>query len=36
MVILDDKLKQKEKYPEVTAIHVKITPEWIDNFDIFI
>ena len=23
----------KEKYPEVTAIHVKITPEWIDNFD---
>ena len=24
----------KEKYPEVTPIHVKITPEWIDNFDI--
>ena len=23
----------KEKYPEVTPIHVKITPEWIDNFD---
>ncbi|MBP9490472.1 MAG: tRNA threonylcarbamoyladenosine dehydratase [Aliarcobacter sp.] len=23
----------KEKYPEVEAIHVKITPEWIDNFD---
>ena len=23
----------KEKYPEVTAIHMKITPEWIDNFD---
>ena len=23
----------KEKYPEVTAIHEKITPEWIDNFD---
>lgn len=23
----------KEKYPEVTAIHLKITPEWIDNFD---
>lgn len=23
----------KEKYPEVTAIHAKITPEWIDNFD---
>ena len=23
----------KEKYPEVTAIHVKITPDWIDNFD---
>ena len=23
----------KEKYPEVTAINVKITPEWIDNFD---
>lgn len=23
----------KEKYPEVTAIHVKITPEWIDSFD---
>ena len=23
----------KEKYPNVTAIHVKITPEWIDNFD---
>jgi tRNA threonylcarbamoyladenosine dehydratase len=23
----------KEKYPEVTAIHIKITPEWIDNFD---
>ena len=23
----------KEKYPEVTAICVKITPEWIDNFD---
>lgn len=23
----------KEKYPEVTAIHLKITPDWIDNFD---
>ncbi len=23
----------KEKYPQVTPIHVKITPEWIDNFD---
>ena len=23
----------KEKYPLVTPIHVKITPEWIDNFD---
>ena len=23
----------KEKYPEVTPIHVKMTPEWIDNFD---
>ena len=23
----------KEKYPEVTAINVKITPEWIDSFD---
>ena len=23
----------KEKYPEVEAIHVKITPEWIDDFD---
>lgn len=23
----------KEKYPEVTPINVKITPEWIDNFD---
>ena len=23
----------KEKYPEVTPIHIKITPEWIDNFD---
>lgn len=23
----------KEKYPEVTAIHAKVTPEWIDNFD---
>ncbi len=23
----------KEKYPEVTAIHAKITPEWIGNFD---
>ena len=23
----------KEKYPEVTAIHAKITPEWIDEFD---
>ena len=23
----------KEKYPQVTAIHVKITPEWIDEFD---
>lgn len=23
----------KEKYPEVTAIHIKITPEWIDDFD---
>jgi tRNA A37 threonylcarbamoyladenosine dehydratase len=23
----------KEKYPLVTPIHVKITPEWIDDFD---
>ncbi len=23
----------KNRYPEVTAINVKITPEWIDNFD---
>ena len=23
----------KEKYPEVTPIHVKITPEWIDEFN---
>ncbi|MEV9600734.1 tRNA threonylcarbamoyladenosine dehydratase [Aliarcobacter butzleri] len=23
----------KEKYPEVTPIHVKVTPEWIDSFD---
>ena len=23
----------KERYPEVTAIHAKITPEWIDEFD---
>ena len=23
----------KEKYPEVTPIHIKITPEWIDAFD---
>ena len=23
----------KEKYPEVTPIHMKITPEWIDDFD---
>lgn len=23
----------KERYPSVTPIHVKITPEWIDNFD---
>lgn len=23
----------KEKYPKVTPIHVKITPEWIDSFD---
>ncbi|WP_321314513.1 tRNA threonylcarbamoyladenosine dehydratase [Halarcobacter sp.] len=23
----------KEKYPEVTAINEKITPEWIDKFD---
>lgn len=23
----------KEKYPSVTPIHVKITPQWIDNFD---
>ena len=23
----------KEKYPEVKAIHVKITPQWIDEFD---
>jgi tRNA A37 threonylcarbamoyladenosine dehydratase len=23
----------KEKYPEVTAIHTKITREWIDEFD---
>ena len=22
-----------ERYPEVTAIHAKVTPEWIDNFD---
>ncbi len=31
-----DKIKVdvlKEKYPEVSAINVKITPEWIDNFD---
>ena len=23
----------KEKYPEVTPINIKITPEWIDDFD---
>jgi tRNA threonylcarbamoyladenosine dehydratase len=23
----------KEKYPEITSIHEKITPEWIDDFD---
>ena len=23
----------KEKYPLVTPIHIKITPEWIDDFD---
>ncbi|TLP40738.1 tRNA threonylcarbamoyladenosine dehydratase [Arcobacter arenosus] len=23
----------KERYPNITAIHAKITPEWIDNFD---
>ena len=23
----------KEKYPKVTPIHIKITPEWIDSFD---
>ncbi len=23
----------KERYPGIEAIHVKITPEWIDNFD---
>ena len=23
----------KEKYPKVEAIHIKITPEWIDAFD---
>lgn len=23
----------KERYPEVTPINVKVTPEWIDNFD---
>lgn len=23
----------KERYPEVTPIHAKITPEWIDEFD---
>ena len=23
----------KEKYPELTSINVKITPEWIDDFD---
>ena len=23
----------KEKYPEVTPIHIKITPKWIDDFD---
>ncbi len=23
----------KEKYPEVTAIHAKVTPQWIDEFD---
>ncbi|RXJ67723.1 tRNA cyclic N6-threonylcarbamoyladenosine(37) synthase TcdA [Halarcobacter ebronensis] len=23
----------KERYPEITPIHAKITPEWIDNFD---
>jgi tRNA A37 threonylcarbamoyladenosine dehydratase len=31
-----DKIKVdalKEIYPNVTAINVKITPEWIDNFD---
>jgi len=31
-----DKIKVdslKEKYPNVTPINVKITPEWIDNFD---
>ena len=31
-----DKIKVdvlKEKYPGITAIHAKITPEWIDEFD---
>ncbi|QKF81355.1 tRNA threonylcarbamoyladenosine dehydratase [Halarcobacter ebronensis] len=23
----------KERYPKITPIHAKITPEWIDNFD---
>lgn len=23
----------KEKYPNITAIHAKITPQWIDEFD---
>lgn len=23
----------KEKYPNITPIHAKVTPEWIDNFD---
>lgn len=23
----------KEKYPKITPIHAKITPEWIDEFD---
>ncbi len=23
----------KEKYPKITPIHAKITPEWIDDFD---
>ena len=31
-----DKIKVealKEKYPEITSLNIKITPEWIDDFD---